>query len=215
MRWLGSGAQTIRLIWSAFGIGAVNWDYGTGIAGDLLSHETDFVHSVLRLGIPDTCMCAGQNILLNDGREVPDTWSTVFGFEKKGCNVTFDCSMNTSALVQPPEFRGKDAILRFDTIAQSVSTFDVYAEPTSVQYQQRIEDGKIPAGPKPFMKYDPAKTPEQPSHMQDFINCVINRKKPKCDEDEAFIDTATFLMSVAAYKEQRLVRWDPEKQDIV
>jgi hypothetical protein len=30
----------------------------------------------------------------------------------------------------------------------------------------------------------------------DFFNCMRSRGKPKCDVDEAFIQTATFLMSV-------------------
>ena len=72
------------------------WPYGTGAAGDLLSHEVDFVHSVLRLGIPDRCTCTGQNILLQDGRDIPDTWNTIFNYDRKGCTVTFDCSMNSA-----------------------------------------------------------------------------------------------------------------------
>lgn len=190
------------------------WNYGTGVAGDLLSHEIDFVQSILRYGIPDTCMCTGLNALLRDGREVPDTWNTVYRFEKQGCTVTFDCSMNTGELIQPPEFRGKDAVLKFDSIAQSVSTFDVYAERVSEKYQPRIEAGEITAG-KPFLKFDPSKTPKQPPHMQDFFNCVRSRKKTKCNEDEAFIESATAIMSVIALREKRQVRWDPKKQDVV
>lgn len=190
------------------------WDYGTGVAGDLLSHEVDFVHSVLRLGIPTSCMTSGMNAMLKDGREVPDTWSSIFHYEEKGVTVTFDCSMNSRALIQPPEFRGKDALLRFDTIAQSVGTFDVYAEPGSVKYQPLIDDGKIKSS-RPFMKFDPAKTPPQPNHMEDFFRCVRSRKKTRCNEDEAFIEAATLIMAVTSYQQKRQVRWDPEKQDVV
>jgi predicted dehydrogenase len=190
------------------------WNYGTGVAGDLLSHEIDFAHAILGHGIPDTCVCLGQNTLLHDGREVPDTWNTIYGFEKSGCVVTFNCSMNTGEPLQPPEFRGKEAYLKFDSIAQSVSTFDVVAEPTSKKYAGDVRSGKIKRG-QPFRTFDPSKTPEQPHHMQDFINCVRSRKRPKCHEDEAFIETATFLMSIASYKEKRQVRWDPQREEIV
>ncbi len=37
------------------------WAYGTGYAGDLLSHEMDFVQCVLGHGIPDNCVCSGQD----------------------------------------------------------------------------------------------------------------------------------------------------------
>jgi predicted dehydrogenase len=190
------------------------WNYGTGIAGDLLSHEIDFVQSILRHGIPDTCTCTGLNALLKDGREVPDTWHTAYEFEKQGRTVTFVCSMNTSALVQAPEFYGKEAVLKFDAIAHNVTTFDVYAEPRSEKYEPRIKRGEITSG-RPFASFDPSKTPQQPSHMQDFFNCVRSRSKPKCNEDEAFIEAATLIMSVTAYKEKRQVRWDPQKQEVV
>ena len=35
----------------------------------------DFVQYLLGHGIPDTCICAGLIALLQDDREVPDTWS--------------------------------------------------------------------------------------------------------------------------------------------
>ncbi len=190
------------------------WDYGTGIAGDLLSHEIDFVHSVLRLGIPDTCSSTGHNNLLDDGREVPDTWISIFNYKKKNCTVTFDCSMNSCALIQPPEFRGKEALLKFDSIAQSVSTFDVYAEPRSKKYEEEINEGEIQPG-EPFMSYDSSKTPEQPSHMEDFINCVRGRGKTKCNEDEAFIEAATLVMAVKSFQTKQEARWDAENEEVV
>jgi len=190
------------------------WDYGTGIAGDMLSHEIDFVQGVLGYGIPDTCVGAGQDGLLHDGREVPDTWNTVYEYKKQGCTVTFVCSMNTREPLQPPEFRGKDATLRCDGIAQDVANFDVIGDSGSGKYAARIEKGEIQGG-KPFMKFDPAKTPELPSHMQDFFNCVRSRKMPRCNVDEAFIEAATLIMSVEALKQERKVKWDREKEEIV
>ena len=59
------------------------------------------------------------------------------------------------------------------------------------------------------------KTTKQPSHMQNFINCVRNRGTPKCSVDEAFIETATYLMSIAAFEQQRTVRWDAAKEEII
>ena len=44
------------------------WLYATGQAGDLLSHEMDYVQYLLGHGIPDTCSCMGLNALLKDDR---------------------------------------------------------------------------------------------------------------------------------------------------
>ena len=176
------------------------WRYGTGQAGDLLSHELDFVQYVLGHGIPDTCSCLGLNALLHDDREVPDTWNTTYQFLKLGRTITFSGTMNTS-IGQPVEICGKQASLKFDDIAHNVTKFSIMNE--------GFNTAVLPKG------YLSGKTPKQPSHMQDFINCVRSRGTPKCSVDEAFIETATYLMSIEAYEQQRTVRWDPIKEAIV
>jgi hypothetical protein len=47
------------------------------------------------------------------------------------------------------------------------------------------------------------------------VNCIRTRGTPKCSTGEAFIETATFLMSLASYRQRRVVRWDPVKEEIV
>ena len=63
--------------------------------------------------------------------------------------------------------------------------------------------------PKGYVR---GKTPSQPNHMLDWVNCIRTRGTPKCSTDEAFIETATYLMSVESHFQKRLVRWDPVKE---
>jgi len=169
------------------------WAYGTGYAGDLLSHEMDFVQYLLGHGIPDTCSCVGLLSLLKDDREVPDSWSATYEFEKLGRTVTFTGSMNTGQTKQPVEICGRDATLRFDDIAHNVTRFQVLPEEHNTR-------PNLPKG------YDWRATPKQPDHMQDWLNCIRSRGTPKCSTDEAFVETATFLMSLASYQQKRVVR---------
>jgi predicted dehydrogenase len=199
-RWLGP-AEIIPFNERHFWHWRCYWRYGTGQAGDLLSHELDFVQYLLGYGVPDTCMCAGLNALLQDDREVPDTWSALYQYEKKGCSITFTGSMNTSA-GQPVEICGKEARLKFDGIAHDANGFEIIPE----KFNKRTD---LPKG------YERGKTPGQPNHFVDFVNNVRSRGLPKCNVDEAFIETATYLMSVESYKQKRMVRWDPVKEEIV
>lgn len=175
--------------------------YGTGYAGDLLSHEMDFVQYLLGHGIPDTCVCAGQISLLRDDREVPDTWIATYQFEKLGRTVTFEGSMNATDN-QPVTICGRDATLRFDTIAHDVSTFEIIP----------AGHNRNPGLPKGFARNQ---TPPQPNHVVDWLGCIRSRGTPKCSTEEAFIETATFLMSLEAQQERRMVRWDPVREEIV
>ena len=199
-RWLGSAP---RIPWNErhFWHWRCYYAYGTGYAGDLLSHEMDFVQYLLGHGIPDTCVCSGQIALLRDDREVPDTWIASYQFEKLGRTVTFEGSMNATDS-QPVTICGRDATLRFDNIAHDVNTFEI----VPADYYRKAD---LPKG------YARGQTPVQPNHMVDWLNCIRDRHTPKCSTDEAFIETATFLMSLKAQQERRMVRWDSAREEIV
>jgi hypothetical protein len=64
-------------------------------------------------------------------------------------------------------------------------------------------------------RYDPSKGPRWPNHMEDFLQCVRTGQKPRCDEDEAFIETVTYMMSMESYHKKRQVRWDAQNEEIV
>lgn len=198
--WLGSAP---KIPWNErhFWHWRCYWAYGTGQAGDLLSHELDLVQYILGHGIPDGCSCTGLNALLNDDREVPDTWAATYQFQKPGRTVSFIGSMNAGS-DDSVEICGKEGVLKFNSIAQDVADFTIRRE----GFNRRTG---IPEG------YKRGKTPSQPNHMQDFFNCVRSRGIPKCNIDEAFIETATFLMSVESFKQNRPVRWDAAKEEIV
>ncbi len=182
------------------------WDYGTGISGDLLSHSFDFVNYILNLGIPHKCTTAGSINWLNDGRECPDTWHSIFEYPEKKITLTYASSFNTQE--QHPTthhsyIRGKDAVMRVDK-----SDFSVYPETTQKKHEGKDSDD-------PIASFDRSKTPEPPSHMEDFFNCMRTRKQPKDNEDEAFVEAVVCIMSVEAYFRQRTVTWDAERQEIV
>jgi len=177
------------------------WAYGTGQAGDLLSHEMDHVQCVLGWGIPETCLCAGQLTYYKDDREIPDVWIATYGFEQRDCTVTFEGCMNSNRQ-QTPEYVGKSGRLVFDGIGQDANNYRIFDDRPAFPFQGGITE--------PAEVYDAAKAPQWPTHMQDFLRCVRTGERPKCHMDEAFIEVVTYLMSVASYKEKRQVRRDPK-----
>ena len=115
--------------------------------------------------------------------------------------VTFTGSMNTR-VGQNVELCGKLGTLKFNSIGQDLTNFEIRKE--SFNKHENVPEG-----------YERGKTPGQPNHMMDFFNCVRSRGTPKCPVDEAFIESATYLMSVEAHRQRRTVRWDPLKEEIV
>lgn len=182
------------------------WAYGSGQAGDLLSHELDHVQTVLGWGIPDSCSCTGFNAYYRDGRETPDTWAAAYTFEKQDCTLTFEGCMN-SGREQSPEYIGKDGRLIFNAIGQDANTFFVYPDSPAFQHMDRFREPKF--------VYDAANAPQWPTHMNDFLQCVRTGEQPKCNIHEAFIEVVTYLMSVTSYHQKRQVRWDPATEQMV
>lgn len=181
--------------------------YGTGQAGDLLSHELDHVQTVLRHGIPDSCVTHAHNAFWKDDREVPDTWLSSYVFEDKDCTVFYEGCMN-SRRSQTPEYIGREGRMIFDSIGQNASLFEIYADGHAHQIAARPQ-------PQPTFFFKPGKEHRRPDHMQDFLDCVRTREQPRCNEDEAFIETVVIAMSMASFREKRQVRWDREKEEIV
>ena len=183
------------------------WPYGTGQCGDLLSHEMDHVQSVLRYGIPDTCVSQARVAYWHDDRESPDTWTSSYTFEKKNCTVTYEGSM-ASSRGQSPEYIGNTGRLIYNSIGQNATMFEIFDDKIAHQIARhpRLE-------PKEF--FAPTKEHRRPDHMEEFFNSVRTREKTRCNEDEAFIETAVLVMAMEAYKQKREVRWDAEKELIV
>jgi predicted dehydrogenase len=204
--WLGS-APSIDFNERHFWHWRCYWPYGTGQAGDLLSHETDFVQTVLRYGIPDTCVTTGHNAFWKDDREVPDTWTSAFVYEKHDCTVTFEGCMN-SQRKQTPEFIGRAGRIIFSDIGQDASMFETYADEPAYELARRPQ-------PQPTHFFAPTPEHERPSHMEDFLQCVRTRERPRCNEDEAFVEAATLLMSVQSFQQKRQVRWNPVDEEII
>jgi len=181
--------------------------YGTGQAGDLLSHELDQVQCTLRWGIPDTCSCTGQVAYYKDDREAPDTYLANYRFEKHDCSLMYEGCMN-SGRQQVPEYIGKEGRVVFNAIGQAASRFVVMPDSSAYSHLWRN-------APEPKFHYDPSKGERRSSHMDDFLECVRTGAQPRCHMDEAFIEAVTFLMSFESYQRRREVRWDAKSEEII
>jgi predicted dehydrogenase len=205
-RWLGP-APTIDFNERHFWHWRCYFAYGTGQAGDLLSHEMDLVQSVLRYGIPSTCVTHAHNAFWQDDRESPDTWLSSYVFEKQNCCVTFEGSMNSNRQ-QTPEFIGRKGRLVFSEIGQNASLFETFADGPAYR------PARYPQ-PQPDYFFAPGPEHRKPDHLTDFLQCVRTRGKTQCNEDEAFIEAVTLLMSFESHRQNRMVRWDAQKEEIV
>ncbi|MFC2124213.1 Gfo/Idh/MocA family protein [Bacteroidota bacterium] len=211
------------------------WEYGTGMAGDLLTHEYDTVNSILNLGIPHSVIASGGIYYYNDGREVPDVFHANFEYPDK--ELTFVYSGTLSNSVQ----RGT-MIMGHDATIELGRGLTVWADDQSTKYRSRIKSGIIDPS-TPIVKYsaDLANVDAMTSatskyfadrglmytyqngkrvdtthlHIAEWLDCIRKNTPTSCNIEQGFQEAITAHMATTSFREGRKVYWDPEKEKIV
>ncbi len=190
------------------------WDYGTGIAGDLVSHELDTVNAVLRMGFPRSCVASGGLYYWKDGREVPDVFSAVYEYPERDLSISFGCQFNNSHGGEGGAiFYGKDGTLE---LARGLR---VYAEPISPRAAEIAKSFGAAAprqgeAPRPVFEFARRGAGGGSSHMQNWIDNIRTRGRCRCNEDDALEEAVISLASVISYQEGKKVIWNAKEQRV-
>ena len=185
------------------------WEYGNGIAGDLLSHLWDSVNMVAGMGIPESAITQGALYFWKDGRDVPDMWNTVFDYPKQELAVSFQCTFNSKHVGEVAQYLGRDMTL--EVAPRFCNTYTAEWRPEYAAKVKEAHGGPVP----PDFSFNEQSYPTGADHMRNFIDCVRSRELPRCHVGRAFEEAAAIMMSVESYRRERKVRWDPEKETIV
>ncbi|MDP4291603.1 MAG: Gfo/Idh/MocA family oxidoreductase, partial [Bacteroidota bacterium] len=72
------------------------WDYGTGLSGDMLTHEFDCINQVMKLGIPERVTASGGIYYWKDGRDVPDVFNVLMEYPKRNLTFMYSATLGSS-----------------------------------------------------------------------------------------------------------------------
>lgn len=220
------------------------WDYGTGLSGDLLTHEFDAINQILGMGIPASASASGgvyvwnnkeRGDYVNEIREVPDVWNAVLEYPDHDFSLLYSASLGSN------NNRGK-TIMGHDGMMEFGNTLTVYADRQSTRYKEQIESGLIDPE-TPIYTYIPgrknvdtvATATEQyfaargllytyrggrrvdttHLHIAEWLQSIREGTQPSCNVDQAFEEGVAAAMGIMAQREHRAVFWDKEKEEIV
>ncbi len=211
------------------------YDYGTGLAGDLLSHEYDAVNQILGVGIPKTAVASGGIYYFKDGRDVPDVFQAVYEYPDR------DLTLMYSATLASNRYRGL-TFMGHDASMQVSGTLSVTADPSSTRYEQKIEDETIDPS-RPMFTYRPGfkgidavtsateqyfasrgllftyrggrRVSAYHLHIAEWLDVIRNGGETSCNIERGFEEAITCHMATRAYREDRKVEWDPVARRIV
>ena len=211
------------------------FDYGTGLSGDLLSHEYDAVNQILHLGIPASVVSSGGIYFFKDGRDVPDVFQAVMEYPDRDLTLVYSATLangNNRGVV----FMGHDASMRVGT------GLTVTADGSSTRYKERIEERTIDPS-RPMFTYQPGfkgvdavtsateeyfvsrgllftyrggrRVSAYHLHIKEWLDVIRNGGKTSCNIDRGFEEAITCHMATESYLRGRRVSWDPVRQRIV
>ncbi|MDA3822951.1 MAG: Gfo/Idh/MocA family oxidoreductase [Bacteroidales bacterium] len=217
------------------------WDYGTGLSGDLLTHEYDAVNQIVKMGIPETAVSSGgvyfyekPEHYIKEVREVPDVWNAVLEYPKQNFSLLYSASLANN------RDRGK-VIMGHDGHMELGNNLSIYACRESTRYKDKIKSGLIDPN-TPIYSYIPgrkdvdavASATEQyfagrgllytyrggkrvdttHLHVAEWIQAIRENKQTSCNIDQAFEEGITSQMATLSYKENRKMTWDSDKEEV-
>lgn len=205
------------------------YDYGTGLSGDLFSHEFDAVNQILGMGIPKTVVASGGIYFFKDGRDVPDLFQVVCEYPERDLTLVYSATLANS--------RGRGRVfMGHDASMEVGSSLTVSADYDSTRFEEKIKTGVIDTS-LPLFSYRPGSkgidtitsATEQYFatkglmytyrggqqvdltylHVKEWIDCIRTGAKPSCDINRGLEEAITCHMATKSYLEGRKVAWDP------
>jgi predicted dehydrogenase len=158
-----------------------------------MCHQLSFWYRALNLQIPSAVTMVGGVYLWKDGREVPDTMNVAMEHPEE-LLFSWDSCFGNNQLGSSEDVLGTDG-----TVSRS----------QQIRYlPQRVnnKDGNEMLGQ--------SKTPPA-AHMQNFLDCIRDGGEPNCPFDVGFRVSIACRMAVDSYLQNRRLRWDPVKEEVV
>ena len=211
------------------------WAFGTGIAGDLLSHETDIINMIFDLGVPDSVTASGGIYCWKDGREIPDTYSVVHEYKDKGITFTYNATLANS-YERHLTILGKDAtcVVGFDLsaypdfgskrYASQIASKTMSPQKAFVHFEGPVRDPMLKTSPTlawadgkglTFTDLNGKRADVTRIAIEEFYDNIRFGKKPKCSVDDGFEAAVACHMGTLAFRENRVVKWDRVKEEVI
>ena len=170
------------------------WDYSGGSVFENMSHQLAFWYKTMGLSIPRAVTMTGGIYLWKDGREVPDTMTVAMEHEEE-ILFTWDCGFGNERLSVTEDVMGTAG-----TISRT---------PQTIRYAPEKKNRPGANEMAGLPRTDPK------AHMQNFLDAIRTGRQPNCPFELGYRVAIACRMAVESYRQQRTVRCDPTRVEIV
>ncbi|WP_321477815.1 Gfo/Idh/MocA family oxidoreductase [uncultured Paludibaculum sp.] len=169
------------------------WDYSGGNVYENMCHQVSFWYKAMKLQIPKSVTMTGGLYLWKDGREVPDSMCVSME-QPEELIITWNSGFGNDKLGVTEDVLGDNGTIQKGN--------QIRYTPQRVNTKDRPEKlGATATAPQ--------------AHMQNFFDCIRNGGEPNCPFELGFRTSIACRMAVESYRQQRTVKWDAAKEEIV
>ena len=176
------------------------WDYSSGIATDLMVHQTDITAFVLGRGIPASVVATGGVLQWTEGddRDVPDTWSVLLDYPDK-LHVNYSCYLGNAHNGYGEQYLGDEGTIE----VLNRSTLNFYPEVYRPNMPEVVKNRKettisLPGNDNLAVE----------AHIRNFLNAIRGLEKPIAPPQAGYEAAVPGFLSVMSYKQKKVVLWD-------
>lgn len=190
------------------------WDYSGGVATDLLYHKLAHMAVALGFPFPRRVVANGGNYVHFD-REVPDTFTILADFENNCTGMLFATGGNRDNVVEM--IRGEHGTMTFEEGQVVIRP----QRPFMSQVQEKIgEYGDLEVvtrqrGGRTTVETIRRRVRPRSGHMLNFIECMRSRALPHLNAEAGYRVMTTIGLAVDGFRQNRVMRFDPEAEEVV
>ncbi len=172
------------------------WDYSGGVAHDLIAHVLSALQICTGPEFPTRVSAAG-GIYVHHDRETPDTFSMQVEYPSQYLATLF-CTQTTESGVSFA-IRGEKGTISFS--GHNTKPGKVFVKPEA-PFARQAQELTVDEQPRP-------------DHNVNFIECMRSRAETHCPALTGYKVMVALALAVRSYRESRMFRFDPEKQEIL
>ncbi|MFQ6132437.1 MAG: Gfo/Idh/MocA family protein [Armatimonadota bacterium] len=198
------------------------WDYSGGLATDLLYHTYAHLCIGLDTPIPYRVMCSGGFPIHgpeNDDRETPTIVHLLADYPDQSTIHLVGSQEQTDGL--PDLIRGQKASLEAGGPGVVVRPQGPFRDELMDMAQELecYKDAKLITEKKgdkeELQRIEVPNRYNWGDHMDNWLKCIRTREQPTLNAQRAYIAQIPISLSVTAFRENRVVFFDPEKEEVV
>jgi predicted dehydrogenase len=215
------------------------WDYSGGMMTDWGAHHMDIVHLAMGVDAPLAVASNGGKYVVNDNRETPDAFETIFEYPGFIARYTMR-KCNSHQLMDRPYgmlFYGEKGTMVLDRRGFEILPEMGGGQP-DVNRVENILNGPAGTPPAPYdrdrlangstsgrsykalcdyqkVDYVFMEPAVQEMHLENWLKGIAARERPNADIEIGHRSVSACHLGVIAYRTGRRIRWDRGKQQII